>query len=417
MPKQNKGDTFWGRFSNILIFLVIIVGLVFLVLMFRRTIEQKQAYADWAESVNEMGNTSSNSPKKHSAQESSESSSDEEMTDTAEAEETPVSDSEASPSENAEPVSPEAVTGFYQKLAAGLDVQILVLGDSIASGYGAADSSASWTVLLQKQLQDTYHSQVSMTNLSAYGNTTYNSYINVMQLQTDIEYDLAIICHGENDSPTGFALYYEALLQSVRSKYPQCAILSVLEGAMPYNNQSNDQTIRTLCQAYNIPIADVMTTFSQNTNLSDDGIYPNNLGHQNYCNIIANIIDNAVSQNVPYSFSEVAAVNEKVSTFNRFVYYPAASFTRTNDTSYTLYMTDAGAMSLDTSYNYSAGSMVAQVYIDSSDYYPIAPDHYESSEHLIVPVADTFNAVSAVRIIFNSSEEADAFQGLIVHSI
>lgn len=48
----------------------------------------------------------------------------------------------------------EAEDSFYQKLADGFDVNILIIGDSIGEGSGASSSSSFWVPLLQADLKN-----------------------------------------------------------------------------------------------------------------------------------------------------------------------------------------------------------------------------------------------------------------------
>lgn len=61
----------------------------------------------------------------------------------------------------------EAEDSFYQKLADGFDVNILIIGDSIGEGSGASSSSSFWVPLLQADLKKSYdESKISFTNVS-----------------------------------------------------------------------------------------------------------------------------------------------------------------------------------------------------------------------------------------------------------
>ena len=55
---------------------------------------------------------------------------------------------------------------FYQKLQAGLPVNIIIIGDSIGSGAGSSDASHTWMSLLADYLKETYNSDAALTNIS-----------------------------------------------------------------------------------------------------------------------------------------------------------------------------------------------------------------------------------------------------------
>lgn len=87
----------------------------------------------------------------------------------------------------------EAEDSFYQKMADGFDVNVLVVGDSIAEG---GQGENGWCTLLQNNLRKTYNNRGSFTNVSMGGNTSYAGYVRTMALNDDVDYDLAIICYG-----------------------------------------------------------------------------------------------------------------------------------------------------------------------------------------------------------------------------
>ena len=80
-----------------------------------------------------------------------------------------------------------------------------------------------WCTLLQNNLKKTYNNRVSFTNVSMGGNASYAGYVRTMALNDDVNYDLAIICYGQNDGTEGFSTNYESIIRAIRSKYPDCS--------------------------------------------------------------------------------------------------------------------------------------------------------------------------------------------------
>lgn len=78
----------------------------------------------------------------------------------------------------------EAEDSFYQKLADGFDVNVLVVGDSIAEG---GQGEKGWCVLLQNDLRKTYGNSVSFTNVSMGGNASYAGYVRTMALNDGVD--------------------------------------------------------------------------------------------------------------------------------------------------------------------------------------------------------------------------------------
>lgn len=64
----------------------------------------------------------------------------------------------------------EAKDSFYQKLADGFDVNVLIVGDSIGEGAGTETDGQQWFKQLQTYLRTINKSKVSVTNISMGGN-------------------------------------------------------------------------------------------------------------------------------------------------------------------------------------------------------------------------------------------------------
>lgn len=97
---------------------------------------------------------------------------------------------------------------------------------------------SSWTtqftmrlrqVLIMWYLRTVNKASVAVTNVSMGGNTSYAGYVRTMDLDDSPDYDLAIICYGQNDGSDSFSTYYESTIQAIKSKYPDCSIISILE--------------------------------------------------------------------------------------------------------------------------------------------------------------------------------------------
>lgn len=99
----------------------------------------------------------------------------------------------------------EAEDSFYQKLADGFDVNVLVVGDSIGEGAGTQTDGQQWYKQLQMYLETVNNGKVSVTNVSMGGNASYAGYVRTMALNDGVGYDLAIICYGQNDGVDGFS--------------------------------------------------------------------------------------------------------------------------------------------------------------------------------------------------------------------
>lgn len=140
----------------------------------------------------------------------------------------------------------EAEDSFYQKLADGFDVNVLVVGDSIGVGAGTETDGQQWFKQLQAYLRTVNKSKISVTNVSLGGNTSYGGYVRTMALNDDVNYDLTIISYGQNDGYDGFSTNYESIIRAIRSKYPDCSIISILESSQRTYTEKMT-TIQSIC--------------------------------------------------------------------------------------------------------------------------------------------------------------------------
>lgn len=307
---------------------------------------------------------------------------------------------------------------FYQKLADGFDVNILVVGDSIGEGTGSQTKEKRWFVQLENDLQSTYGVDVTLTNVSMGGNTSYAGYVRTMQLDDGISYDLAILCYGQNDPFEGLSTYYEAMIRAVRAKYPDASILSILESSQREYTQ-NITTIQALCEHYGIPTADTIAPFQADyDSLTDDGIHPNDAGQDIYFQTVREIIDQNVSAGTG-KMGDVAAVNSNVNQFDQFVWYgvdndttSGTGFERVDDLTYVLSnVSGSGILGID--YTYKSGENKADIYLDDQLFEsPTITFDYDFSQRHILVVGTDCTVNQQIRVVFSSSEQADGFHGM-----
>lgn len=163
----------------------------------------------------------------------------------------------------------------------GFDVNVLIVGDSIGTGAGKETDGLQWFKQLQSYLRTVNKASVAVTNISMGGNTSYAGYVRTMDLDDSTDYDLAIICYGQNDGSDDFSTYYESIIQAIRNKYPNCSIISILESSQR-DYTSNITTIQSICDHYGIPVADTIAAFNNSgksyDDLTKDGVHPNDAG-------------------------------------------------------------------------------------------------------------------------------------------
>ena len=238
---------------------------------------------------------------------------------------------------------------FYQKLEDGIDVNILIVGDSIGEGAGASSNSSFWVSLLQTYLQDTYSiSNINVTNVSMGGNASYAGYVRTMSLNDNVQYDLAVICYGQNDD-----------------------------------------------------IED----------LSNDGVHPNDEGQKIYFETVKKVIDDNVEASSG-KMKEVSALNRSVYKFDNFAWYGADSdFACVDDVIFVLNTSASGIMGID--YTYESGNNNADIYVDEKLFKsPTVTFDYDFSQRHILIVSDECMVENEIKVVFASKEQADGFKGM-----
>ena len=305
----------------------------------------------------------------------------------------------------------EAEDSFYQKLADGFDVNVLVVGDSIAEG---GQGEKGWCTLLQNNLRKTYGNSVSFTNVSMGGNASYAGYVRTMALNDDVDYDLAIICYGQNDGTDGFSTNYESIIRAIRSKYPDCSIISILESSQRTYTEKMT-TIQSICDHYGIPVADTIAAFNNSgksyDDLTKDGVHPNDAGQTIYYETVKAVIDENVTASTG-KMEDADVINADVHKFDNFIWYGADTvFERVDDTTFTLNASASGILGID--YTFESGDNKADIYVDGELYKsPTVTFNYDFSQRHIMVVSDDCTVEKEIKVVFNSKEQADGFQGM-----
>lgn len=308
----------------------------------------------------------------------------------------------------------EAEDSFYQKLADGFDANILIVGDSIGEGAGTETDGQQWFKQLQAYLQNVNKGKVSVTNVSMGGNASYAGYVRTRDLNDDVNYDLAIICYGQNDSTNGFSTNYESIIRAIRTKYPDCSIISILESSQREYTEKMS-TIQSICEHYSIPIADTIAAFNNSgkayDDLTNDGVHPNDAGQTIYYEIVKAVIDENVTASTG-KMEDADVINADVHKFDNFIWYGTdTDFERVDDTTFTLNASASGIFGID--YTFESGDNKADIYVDGELYKsPTVTFNYDFSQRHIMVVSDDCTVEKEIKVVFNSKEQADGFKGM-----
>lgn len=297
-------------------------------------------------------------------------------------------------------------------------LKVLIVGDSIGEGAGASDPSLKWYKYLIPYMKDTYGVKLDITNVSMGGNTSYAGYVRVMEQDDKMDYDLAIICYGENDKPENFSLYYESILWAISSKYPSCKLMTILESSQR-DYTEKIQTIQSLSEHYGAYVADTIAAFNESgrpyEKLCDDGTHPNNEGQKVYYETVKTLMDVFYENRDQEPLPVVEAVNPHISDFKNFSYYPVEDFQKIDEYTYELEIeTPPGMLGID--YTCVKGENLITVYADDQ----IICEkqivwNNDFTLQYIEKIVDECEIHSRIQIVFSSKEQMEAFHGIIIN--
>lgn len=301
---------------------------------------------------------------------------------------------------------------FYQKLSDRFDVNILVLGDTNAHGYGASSDTATWVALLKESIEKTYNVTANVDNLATLDSGSYAAYASAMQLDEAKDYDFAIICTGAVDPEDTMPVYYEATLRAIQKKFGRCSILTVQEYMEDGNNVKNS-AILTLSNTYKARTVDIHSIFSNDpTPYIMEGGYLNDEGHRMFAGTIFASIQEAVEADTGYAAGPEQTVYTETEKFDNFLYVPAENFTR-KDKQYAMDTSFKGIVGFD--FNVLPGDNKIDVYVDRVKVSTVAvTNKIDATVPHIELVEGELTPNRRIGIIFESVEAADNFLGMYV---
>lgn len=124
--------------------------------------------------------------------------------------------------------------------------------------------SAELQVANKRLSQEKQEKQVALKQKEA-----LDSFCQKLADGNDVDYDLAIICYGQNDGAEGFSTNYEFIICAIRSKYTDCSIISILEFSQREYTEKMT-TIQSICEHYSIPVADTIAAFNNSGKAYDE---------------------------------------------------------------------------------------------------------------------------------------------------
>lgn len=303
----------------------------------------------------------------------------------------------------------EPKADFYDKLHNQKDVNILIVGDSISEGACIENKADKWTYRLKDWIEAEYDVKCNMTNISMGGNTSYAGYGRVIALDDGVQYDLAIICYGQNDSLDHFRENYESIILALEEKYTGIDMISILESAQLTYTEKMD-TIQELCDYYGIPVADTIAGFAESgyayDALTDDGTHPNEKGAGVYFTVLSDVIQGELNKEI---------TGEWVFDSESARFYAAEECKRVDDCTWKIKCGELeGRIGI---YRYFApGDYKIVVKIDDGQ--EIVEEgswEYDFKQaHFYEVSGETYHIDDYISVIFESKERADDFMGVMV---
>lgn len=296
--------------------------------------------------------------------------------------------------------------GPYELLKQGVDLNVLVIGDSTASGAGANLEKKSWMMLLDESLNEQYGASCNYTNISLEGNGTFSQYAQVMNLEEKQNFDLAVICLQKQNGEEAFSIFYESLIRAIKSKFGHCSIIALTEGS---GNDESYNIISDLGEYYKFSVAEVENDkriVSESRVLTEEG-------NKAYSKAVINIIKQNVKENRVTEELVAEPYNGGLIDPESFKYITADNFSRTAENEYVLDgISLNGMMGID--YSFLSGNNKVDFYFDDTFYSSISIEFdYDFTQRHITLVADGISVYNSVRIIFENKEQADSFRGII----
>lgn len=295
-------------------------------------------------------------------------------------------------------------------------LKVLIVGDSIGEGAGASDPVFKWYKYLIPYMKEAYGVRLKITNVSMGGNTSYAGYARIMQLDDEEDYNLAIVCYGENDKPEDFSLYYESILRAINLKYPSCKLITILESSQrDYTDKI--RTIQSLSEHYDAYVADTIAGFQSSgktyEELCDDGTHPNDEGQKVYYETVRALMDVYYAEREQMAEHVVGAVNQEVVFLDNFQYYSVDDFRKNDEYTYEL-EADIPLGMLGIDYTSVKGTNRITIYADGENICDkqIGWEN-DFTLRFIEIAANECEVHSAIQIVFSSKEQMEEFHGII----
>ncbi len=301
---------------------------------------------------------------------------------------------------------------FYQKLEHGYDTDILILGDSTAAD---TDFSA-----LSEHLQSKYlsvsGSAVNVNNLANADGNLLCDVLRVNEMPDKPDYDLAILCYGQNDSGNNVTQDFESLIVALKSRFPDCSIICTIEPGF-HSITTELQSMTDVCSAHHVPVINLFSEFydkgadsyfdyfdSSQTSLGEKGI-------DEWNTLLCALIDENVARSTG-KMDDTPLISRKSEEMAKLRFIPIddVRVSRTDDTSYSLDFKAKGASYI--LHKQDVGGSDVKVIADDILYQFGKPCGIKAPDgSYIIPIYEELSCEKDFTITFSSKELADGLEG------
>ena len=305
---------------------------------------------------------------------------------------------------------------FYEKLADGYKVDILVLGDSYGKSEGSSDEQHHWDQLLLDEIKENYDVQASLKNISQNYLDLYGIFCNLNTIDTNKEYDLAIICMDANGENEEDLLFYEATLRRLRVLYPRCSVITVLAQEEAVMNRDE---VRRITEYYNGRLIDMNQSFYEEgvdaAQLISHENYPNDEGYALYKEEIAQSIQEAVSNRVGYMEKDPEPLNPKTEDYQYNVFVKANKFSRKEENRWALDLSGFDG-TIGVVGEWKEGATAYDIYLDYNWFARNEIEREQDDWFQEFSYYENAKVEKEILIVFTGEKAKESFEGIWLNS-
>ena len=170
----------------------------------------------------------------------------------------------------------------------------------MAMSKGRTSDSGIWSDGFKHLIETTYGSKVNLTLLAKEG-ATLETGLRATKENDISDYDLAILCYGNNDAKTSRKISdvkenYAEIVKNIKAKSPEALMIAILESSLELNNAYRMAIIES-ADSNSLIKVDMREAFNSSGKkeaaISKNG-FPNDTGYQIYTQTLGNKIKKAM---------------------------------------------------------------------------------------------------------------------------